>query len=1104
MAIRRIRVQWGYWMQYAPYPFQHPEYQWDGAARVYEGEITKCWAIDFNGHYGDTRESLKLLAEPRWYWQNVYTQNRMGGVVLEVEGDEETRVEIVTRPAELRFTLHELRRRRRIGAHVGPRYSNVDISAFFDDDDPNLDTPEDMASLRAIDGIWRNIVHAKQFRGPVHRWYRIDFAWAFAGKSVEVDLPQFDKQVSLRTRQSTIVAIVSWSAAAVVSGETFEEVLERGGGLHPGNAGDVDDLPYVIELNGIEVARGTQTFRHKGLPMFEELEVVLPNRIYSATNTLKISNGDHQNHLIVGRIRLEERFIRDFEITVCPVWVLRGQEFEIELLCRSAQKHVKAHLPDGLALIDSIPESLGQGRHRLRMIADEALADLYFSFSSDFDECAGHIEQVISCDPEGPPMLIGFEDGILPRDIDGYIEGVLQHFADNQIGNILVGRGYDSRERALAIAAACKRLGLRFQIASSFNPQWAKDIQELLGPLFDGYYWSEFDGFLWGYAVLPQHLSHDVSEDRRTMRTAYENYIAYMKRLIAWVGEADPTMPNLALISVSGVHAYACEAGMVSTLSQFHKSNNTLLVADARGAARAYRRKAWGTYSSEGGHVSPEGPHHLRMWRLVLQFAYVSGASQANDEEALYRTWHMRSYGRGDRVPRLRQEILKQFYQFASTHPRRGKLKVRQACLLGRYACDVADGLSRGDAYGEENGLPVVWRTFGGRGVEWLPSTPEYGMRYLDVFLPGVWLPSLEQSLETVRRWYCGTPLGEIELTPIDAPPEVLAEYSLLLILGWNTMDETQYGNLRSYVEQGGRLFMSVAHATTNESRRFLAEEMEPLNLIREGDFRDLFGVAVKGRGSPLTRIKAEPAVAGSPVADFLHLPTSSSLPPARPQHSNVDLAQVEVYGAEVLATDVETGAPVLVRRRLGKGEAYLLCTHEYPGNSRLVHFVKPLIRELARMTPWPVELDDTSGDVYYTVRETEGEDTTTVHLINTDWTEEGNEKPCRLRLGDRWLELAVKEGRISIVHRSDTLALLIEDENVHAETIRRENDRFAVELHGHGNAEIKLRALEGQITSAAVGGAETPAREHGDWHTVDIRFGQRSVSELSVGISAP
>lgn len=1101
MALHRIRFQWGYRIFYAPYPWQHKEYCWDGAASVRGGRIVQSWSIYFKGSYGDNREELIPLTEPRWYWQQDTVQFRQGGVVLEIEGDIDCEVELFTATEGMRFTIGTLQKERLLKTHVGPRFSNVDIFAFFDDDDPNLDNQDDLQQLIAADGRMRSLVDATAFRGPVHRCWRIFWAWALPGQSVEADIPQFQESEA-GVGRSTIAAVIRWSATAVTPGETPEEIDLRSG-WNPGAPEYIDELPYLIELNSAEVARGTQTFQQIWIPQIEEFEVVLPaSSLKSTANTLRITNLDPHHFLMIARILFEERVVKEFEMAVCPSWVAQGEEFEIELLCRKDQSHVEAHLPPGIALLDAIPEPLATGSYRLRLKADEPLADTAISFTSDSAHCEGRIEQVVASVDEPQTMLVGFEDGLLPKELPGYYEEVLKHFSDNQLGNIIVFRGVHVHKRALEIAARARDLGLYFQIASSFNPQWAKEQADILGPLCKGYYWSEFDGFLFGYDVLPHFLPMNVSEEKRTMRTAYEGFIAYMKKLIAWVGEGAPDMPNLALISVSGIHGYACEAGMSTTLCQLNKSNNTLLVADARGAARAFKRPFWGTYQAEGGHVVPEGAHHMRMWRMALQFAYVSGASQVNDEENLYRTQHCRVYSRGDKIPRTRQQILKEFYRYASSHPRRGELKVRQACLLGRYACDVADGCSRTDSYAQQNAPAVVWRTFGAWGPEWRPMTPEYGLQYLDVFLPGVWLTNLEQTPDILRRWYNGTPLGEIELAPIDSSPDVLQQYRLLFLLGWNTMDEAQYDGLRSYVEQGGRLFMSVAHATTNESRRFLVEGLEPLNLVRNGDFRDLFGVAVKGRGAQLSRIKGDPSIPDNPVGGFFQAQTSSSPPPVSPQHELVDLAEVELAGAEVLATDAETGAPVLLRHRIGKGEAYLLCTHEFPGNSRLVPFMKPLLRALARTIPWPVELDDLSGDVYYTVREDDEAGLQTVHLLNTDWTVPSNGKPCRLRLEDNWVDLTVTEGRISVVVRSDRLAILAEDVNVHVETIRKANGRFAAELHGYGNAEIRLAALGGRVISATFEGVDLPLRSEDGWNVAAFSFGGRSVGELTVKVS--
>ena len=89
--------------------------------------------------------------------------------------------------------------------------------------------------------------------------------------------------------------------------------------------------------------------------------------------------------------------------------------------------------------------------------------------------------------------------------------------------------------------------------------------------------------------------------------------------------------------------------------------------------------------------------------------------------------------------------------------------------------------------------------------------------------------------------------------------------------------------------------------------------------------------------------------------------------------------------GPPVVAVDGATGAPILVRRRLGEGTAYLLLTDEYPGNSRLSWFMTELVRGLAENVECDVNLDDPTGDIYYTVRRENGGELVRVHLLNTE-----------------------------------------------------------------------------------------------------------------------
>ena len=295
-----------------------------------------------------------------------------------------------------------------------------------------------------------------------------------------------------------------------------------------------------------------------------------------------------------------------------------------------------------------------------------------------------------------------------------------------------------------------------------------------------------------------------------------------------------------------------------------------------------------------------------------------------------------------------------------------------------------------------------------------------------------------------------------------------------------------------------------------------LGNNLEPLNLVHDGDFSDLFGTRVKGRGGRLLRILAEEDVAGNPVAEVYQQSDKFRYPSSGPLHAPVDLADVELCGAEALAREADSGAPILIRNRVGKGTAYLLCTFDFPGNSYLVPLITPLIRRLSSALDWPVELDDPSGDVYYTVRD-EGNGVRHVHLLNTDWSVAGNVKRCRLRLGGGWIEAEVAEGRLSEVVWCGKLALLVEDEKIHIDAVSVRDEDFEVRVHGYGRATLKMTLLgPGEIDSVTLDDTRISTQGHSaalgssaghdsrsspvavdSWTVVDLVFGKKSVRKL-------
>ena len=336
MRSYRIRIVWGYWMSYAPYPFQHAIYNWDGAVTAQRGALNRCWLISFNGHYGDVAETLIPLAEPAWNWQAADSQNRLGGILFEVAGSPDTAVRFSSRTADLEFTIGALLQARVISRHIGQRYSNVDLTATFDGHDPQLDQPQDAQLLTEIIGRPRRLILARDFRGPIHRWCCTDWAWATPGGSVEVDVPPEHRTDTRNAGRRSLAATFMCLSISAERQETMDAVIDRGGSYHLGRAGDAV-IPYRVSLNGVEVHSAERRFGHPArIGLVQEIHVEVPEtQLNRDSNTFRVTNGSDRDYLLLGRVYLEQLLEKPLEVTACPRWVLLDQEFSVELSCRS-------------------------------------------------------------------------------------------------------------------------------------------------------------------------------------------------------------------------------------------------------------------------------------------------------------------------------------------------------------------------------------------------------------------------------------------------------------------------------------------------------------------------------------------------------------------------------------------------------------------------------------------------------------------------------------------------------------------------------------------------------------------------------------------------
>ena len=260
----RIRIHWGYYMQYAPYPWHHAGYTWDGGITVEKGAIRRCWLVDFSGYYGDVRETLVELQKPQWNWEPPTTQNRLGGIMFELDGDAQSRIRFSTKAIEFDFTVGELLDHGVIRKHLGQPYSNVDVTVIQDGFDPLLDQASELEAMTKADGRLRRLIHATDITAPVYRWFRADWAWAPPGRHVElaVDISERSEARPDSTDRFQRVLQVTFRcvAAAADPGESIEDVVQRGSAHRPGNAGDVASLPYRIFVSGERSMQGGAVF----------------------------------------------------------------------------------------------------------------------------------------------------------------------------------------------------------------------------------------------------------------------------------------------------------------------------------------------------------------------------------------------------------------------------------------------------------------------------------------------------------------------------------------------------------------------------------------------------------------------------------------------------------------------------------------------------------------------------------------------------------------------------------------------------------------------------------------------------------------------------
>lgn len=233
----------------------------------------------------------------------------------------------------------------------------------------------------------------------------------------------------------------------------------------------------------------------------------------------------------------------------------------------------------------------------------------------------------------------------------------------------------------------------------------------------------------------------------------------------------------------------------------------------------------------------------------------------------------------------------------------------------------VKGNLDLGGASFRSNGVIAGMNSHAEVNPQWYDGQPERGWNIFNK----VFFPAPEVMAPWPNQFLSGSPYGQVDITSfandnVDAD-FLSANYRALVFAGWNTASDKQYTELCRYVENGGILFISLAHLSTNITRNYGSFGHE--ELINGGDFSRLCGVKVKAKGKPFywATTPEKKCELGFEFARRFGI-------------LSVCMGDVEITSpnVDVLATDDEDFLPIVLRHRVGKGEVYFLNTWAYPG----------------------------------------------------------------------------------------------------------------------------------------------------------------------------
>ncbi len=401
--------------------------------------------------------------------------------------------------------------------------------------------------------------------------------------------------------------------------------------------------------------------------------------------------------------------------------------------------------------------------------------------------------------------------------------------------------------------------------------------------------------------------------------------------------------------------------------------NPDVMIPAIRGGIKSFNKDWFGTYIAHEWYGGTRNFDILKRKRLrmIYDYSYLSGSRHFVIESGDYflhshdvRNFKNRTVDDTEIVQNY-NNVITDFAKFVNEDNRpAGGPRVKVAFVRGNL-----------DGYSDWRGGSSLWNQWGKK--EFGYSAPEFCWRILnDVYAKRGWGDVHnfgDNDLSNAPAY------GMYDIIPATASAEAMSKYDYLIFVGWNTMTDEIYENLKTFVSGGGKLFISAAHLNTNDTRD------GKLCLIKDGNVEDLFGCRLDAKNSYCINdgFRFEESI----VPGILY-PASKDFDPILSEgYANYAKAELTSGVCSCMLTqsflykEEDREKPAVIENKLGEGYTILLSSLDYPSES-LYPIYRTIVREMLQASHREADIKVISNDkIRFSVYEGNK-----MYLLNTDF----------------------------------------------------------------------------------------------------------------------